>query len=54
MDALKDLLRRHTIKLPSPPSIALRLLEVVKKDDFSFTEVAEIIPMRSGPHGKGA
>jgi len=43
MDALKDLLCRDNIKLPSPPSIALRLLEVVKKDDFSFSEVAEII-----------
>lgn len=43
MDALKDLLCRNNIKLPSPSSIALRLLEVVKKDDFSFAEVAEII-----------
>jgi two-component system, cell cycle response regulator len=43
MDALKELICRNDIKLPSPPSIALRLLEVVKKDDFSFIEVAKII-----------
>jgi len=43
MDALKDLLCRNNIKLPSLPSIALRLLEVVRKDEFSFTDVAEII-----------
>jgi diguanylate cyclase (GGDEF)-like protein len=40
---MKDLLRHNNFKLPSSPSIALRLLEAVKKDDFSFTEIAEII-----------
>jgi len=43
MDSLKELLRHNNIKLPSPPSIALRLLEAIKKDDFSFSEVSEII-----------
>ncbi len=43
MDALKDLLCRDNTTLPSPPSIALCLLEVVKKDDFSFAEVSGII-----------
>lgn len=31
------------IKLPSPPAIALRILEAVKKDDASFSELARII-----------
>ncbi len=31
------------IKLPSPPAIALRILEAVKKDDASFSELAGII-----------
>lgn len=31
------------IKLPSPPAIALRILEAVKKDDASFGELAGII-----------
>lgn len=31
------------IKLPSPPAIALRILEAVKKDDASFGELAQII-----------
>src|ERR1035438_10451994 len=43
MDILKNLLRDDNFNLPSPPSIALRLLEVIKKDDFSFSEIAEII-----------
>lgn len=33
----------HEIKLPSPPAIALRILEAVKKDDASFEELARII-----------
>jgi len=43
MNALNELLGRNNIKLPSPPSIALRLLETIKKEKFTFTEVAEII-----------
>jgi HD-like signal output (HDOD) protein len=39
---LKDLLQEN-VKLPSPPNIALRLLETLKKDDFSFTDVARVI-----------
>ena len=31
------------IKLPSPPAIALRILEAVKKGDASFSELARII-----------
>lgn len=30
-------------RLPSPPVIAIRVLEAVKKDDFSFNELSEII-----------
>lgn len=33
----------HTIKLPTPPAIALRILEAVKKDHASFEELARII-----------
>ena len=31
------------IKLPSPPAIALKILEAVRKDENSFDELAEII-----------
>ncbi|MBW6520526.1 MAG: HDOD domain-containing protein [Desulfoarculaceae bacterium] len=34
---------RKDIRLPSPPAIALRILEVVKQDDASFEELARII-----------
>ena len=34
---------KDTIRLPSPPAISVRILEVVKKDDFSFGELAAII-----------
>ncbi|NVN91745.1 MAG: HDOD domain-containing protein [Desulfuromonadales bacterium] len=43
MTTLKDLSFLENIKLPSPPNIALRLLEVIKKDEFSYTEIALII-----------
>jgi len=39
---IKDLLT-DTIRLPSPPAIAVRILQAVKKDDFSFGELAAII-----------
>jgi diguanylate cyclase (GGDEF)-like protein len=42
MDALRDLLQ-NDIKLPSPPNIAFRLLEVLKMDDFSLCEITNII-----------
>lgn len=31
------------VKLPSPPAIAIRILEAVRKDEDSFSEIAEII-----------
>ena len=36
-------LLQNEIKLPSPPSIALRLVAEIKKDDFSFADIARII-----------
>jgi diguanylate cyclase (GGDEF)-like protein len=41
MDLIK--LLQNEIKLPSPPSIALRLMEEMKKDVFSFGDIAGII-----------
>ncbi len=43
MTRLEELLSRSNFRLPSPPSIALRLLEILKKDNFTFTEIAQII-----------
>jgi diguanylate cyclase (GGDEF)-like protein len=37
-----DLLKNST-RFPSPPGIVLRLLESIRKDDFSFAEIAGII-----------
>lgn len=31
------------LRLPSPPAIAIRILELVRKDDFSFRDIARII-----------
>lgn len=31
------------IRLPSPPAIAIKILELVRKDDFSFRDIAQII-----------
>jgi len=42
MSVIQELLK-DDIKLPSPPSIAIRILEAVKKDDNSFDELAQII-----------
>jgi diguanylate cyclase (GGDEF)-like protein len=42
MDSLRELLLDN-MKLPSPPNIALRLLETLKRDDFSYSEIAKII-----------
>jgi len=42
MSIIQELLK-DDIRLPSPPSIAIRILEAVKKDDNSFDELAQII-----------
>lgn len=31
------------IRLPSPPAIAIKILELVRRDDFSFNDIAKII-----------
>jgi diguanylate cyclase (GGDEF)-like protein len=31
------------IRIPSPPAIAIRILDMVRKDDFSFSDLAQII-----------
>jgi diguanylate cyclase (GGDEF)-like protein len=36
-------LLRDDVKLPSPPAIAVRILEVVQEDRFSFVELAKVI-----------
>ena len=33
----------NKVKLPSPPVVALRILEAVKKDEHGFDELAKII-----------
>src|SRR5664279_559494 len=43
MDSLKELLRRDNIKLPSTPSIALRLLETLRMEVFSISDISRII-----------
>jgi PAS domain S-box-containing protein len=42
MDSLKDLIHEN-LKIPSPPSNALRLLETLKKEDYSICEVSRVI-----------
>jgi diguanylate cyclase (GGDEF)-like protein len=42
MNIIEELLQEN-VKLPSPPAIAVRILEAVKKDDASFDELARII-----------
>jgi len=42
MDILKELVEKG-VRLPSPPAIAVRILEAVKKDEASFGELARII-----------
>ncbi len=42
MSRLKEL-NQNNVKLPSPPAIAVRILEVVKQDNSSFAELAGII-----------
>ena len=38
-----DKMSQADIKLPSPPATAMRILEVVKKEETSFNELAIII-----------
>ncbi len=42
MSAIQEVLK-DDIKLPSPPAIAVRILDAVRKDDSSFREIARII-----------
>jgi len=39
---IEDLLK-DTVRLPSPPAVAVKILNTVKKEDFSFSELASII-----------
>jgi diguanylate cyclase (GGDEF)-like protein len=39
---VEEFLKRD-IRLPSPPAIAVRIIDVVKHDDFSFNQLASII-----------
>jgi len=43
VETLKELLSRNNIKLPSPPSIALRLLETLRMEEFSLGDIARTI-----------
>ena len=42
MNKINELISAN-IRLPSPPSIAIRILDTVRKDDFSFRDLARII-----------
>ena len=42
MSNIKGLISEK-IRLPSPPAIAIRILDIVRKDDFSFSDLARII-----------
>src|SRR5215471_2490621 len=42
MTTVESLLREE-IRLPSPPAIAVRILEIVKQEDFSFKQLAAVI-----------
>jgi len=42
MTAVRDFLN-HEVRLPSPPAIAVRILEAVRDDGFSFTRLGSII-----------
>ena len=43
MHTIVDQLLEDDVRLPSPPVIAVRILEIVKADDFSFRELASVI-----------
>jgi diguanylate cyclase (GGDEF)-like protein len=42
MSTIEEMLQGN-VRLPSPPAIAIRLLEVVKKDQFDLADLAKII-----------
>jgi diguanylate cyclase (GGDEF)-like protein len=42
MNALEQLVK-NDVKLPSPPGIALRIIEMVKREDFVFNQLAAVI-----------
>src|SRR5215467_1744588 len=42
MTTVENLLREE-IRLPSPPAIAVRILEIVRQEDFSFKQLASVI-----------
>ena len=42
MTTVESLLREE-IRLPSPPAIAVRILDIVKQEDFSFRQLASVI-----------
>jgi len=42
MSAVEDLLKDN-LRLPSAPPIAMRILEIVQKEDFSFSELVSVI-----------
>jgi diguanylate cyclase (GGDEF)-like protein len=42
LEKLQDLMTKK-VRLPSPPAIAIKILDMVRKDDFSFRDLAQII-----------
>src|SRR5262245_5980212 len=43
VSALEYLIKDQDLKLPSAPAIAVRILELVKRDDFTFGELSAIL-----------
>ena len=41
MSTIEELLK-HDLRLPSPPAIAVRIVDLVKRDDFSFKQLAQV------------
>jgi len=42
MSSVEGLLKKE-IRLPSPPAIAVRIVDLVKREDFSFKQLASVI-----------
>jgi diguanylate cyclase (GGDEF)-like protein len=42
LDKLHELMT-NKVRLPSPPAIAIKILDMVRRDDFSFRDLAQII-----------
>src|SRR4051794_18088659 len=42
MSSVEELLKKE-IRLPSPPTIAVRIVDLIKREDFSFKQLASII-----------